>query len=152
MFGNPYGSGLSFTKVLSGISKTLNVANQVIPIYREAKPMIHNAKTIFSALKEFGKSNPNTTSTNTNNETKEEIKKEVIALQDMGHKRLALETGEDPINNPIEYVLESIKTIYSIKHKNGAIRRVNVNIAATTVENYRKLKKVGRYTAYLKEE
>lgn len=68
--------------------------------------------------------------------TQEEIKKEVIALQDMGHKRLALETGEDPINNPIEYVLESIKTIYSIKHKNGAIRRVNVNIAATTVENY----------------
>ena len=54
----------------------------------------------------------------------------------MGHKRLALETGEDPVNNPIEYVLESIKTIYSIKHKNGAIRRVNVNIAATTVENY----------------
>ena len=55
----------------------------------------------------------------------------------MGHKRLALETGEDPVNIPIEYVLESIKTIYSIKHKNGAIRRVNVNIAATTVENYR---------------
>ena len=76
MFGNPYGSGLSFTKVLSGISKTLNVANQVIPIYREAKPMINNAKTIFSALKEIGKSNPNTTSTNTNNETKEEIKKD----------------------------------------------------------------------------
>ena len=75
--------------------------------------------------------------------TQEEIKKEVIALQDMGHKRLALETGEDPVNNPIEYVLESIKTIYSIKHKNGAIRRVNVNIAATTVENYRKLKEAG---------
>ena len=73
--------------------------------------------------------------------TQEEIKKEVIALQDMGHKRLALETGEDPVNIPIEYVLESIKTIYSIKHKNGAIRRVNVNIAATTVENYKKLKK-----------
>ena len=72
--------------------------------------------------------------------TQEEIRREVIALQDMGHKRLALETGEDPVNNPIEYVLESIKTIYSIKHKNGAIRRVNVNIAATTVENYRKLK------------
>ena len=65
--------------------------------------------------------------------TQEEIRREVIALQDMGHKRLALETGEDPVNNPIEYVLESIKTIYSIKHKNGAIRRVNVNIAATTV-------------------
>ena len=64
--------------------------------------------------------------------TQKEIEKEVIALQDMGHKRLALETGEDPINNPIEYVLESINTIYSIKHKNGAIRRVNVNIAATT--------------------
>ena len=70
--------------------------------------------------------------------TQEEIRQEVIALQDMGHKRLALETGEDPVHNPIEYVLESIKTIYSIKHKNGAIRRVNVNIAATTVENYRK--------------
>lgn len=69
--------------------------------------------------------------------TQKEIEKEVIALQDMGHKRLALETGEDPINNPIEYVLESINTIYSIKHKNGAIRRVNVNIAATTVENYK---------------
>ena len=72
--------------------------------------------------------------------TQEEIRKEVIALQDMGHKRLALEAGEDPVNNPIEYILECINTIYSIKHKNGAIRRVNVNIAATTVENYRKLK------------
>lgn len=71
--------------------------------------------------------------------TQNEIKKEVIALQDMGHKRIALETGEDPVNNPIEYVLESMKTIYSIKHKNGAIRRINVNIAATTVENYKKL-------------
>ena len=71
--------------------------------------------------------------------TQEEIEKEVIALQDLGHKRLALETGEDPVNNPIEYILESIKTIYNIKHKNGAIRRVNVNIAATTVENYKKL-------------
>ena len=75
--------------------------------------------------------------------TQEEIRREVIALQDMGHKRLALETGEDPIHNPIEYVLESIDTIYGIKHKNGAIRRVNVNIAATTVENYRKLKDAG---------
>ena len=75
--------------------------------------------------------------------SQEEIKKEVIALQDLGHKRLALEAGEDPVNNPIEYILESIKTIYSIKHKNGAIRRVNVNIAATTVENYRKLKEAG---------
>ena len=84
--------------------------------------------------------------------TQEEIKKEVIALQDMGHKRLALETGEDPINNPIEYVLESIKTIYSIKHKNGAIRRVNVNIAATTVENYRKLKEAGIGTYILFQE
>ena len=82
--------------------------------------------------------------------TQEEIRKEVIALQDMGHKRLALETGEDPVNNPIEYVLESIKTIYSIKHKNGAIRRVNVNIAATTVENYRKLKEaeIGTYILF----
>ena len=84
--------------------------------------------------------------------TQEEIRKEVIALQDMGHKRLALETGEDPVNNPIEYVLESIKTIYSIHHKNGAIRRVNVNIAATTVENYRKLKEAGIGTYILFQE
>ena len=84
--------------------------------------------------------------------TQEEIKKEVIALQDMGHKRLALETGEDPVNIPIEYVLESIKTIYSIKHKNGAIRRVNVNIAATTIENYKKLKDVGIGTYILFQE
>ncbi len=84
--------------------------------------------------------------------TQEEIRAEVIALQDMGHKRLALETGEDPKNNPIEYVLESIKTIYSIKHKNGAIRRVNVNIAATTVENYRKLKEAGIGTYILFQE
>ena len=84
--------------------------------------------------------------------TQEEIRAEVIALQDMGHKRLALETGEDPINNPIEYVLESIKTIYGIHHKNGAIRRVNVNIAATTVENYRKLKEAGIGTYILFQE
>ena len=84
--------------------------------------------------------------------TQEEIVKEVTALQDMGHKRLALETGEDPVNSPIEYVLESIKTIYSIKHKNGAIRRVNVNIAATTVENYRKLKEAGIGTYILFQE
>lgn len=70
----------------------------------------------------------------------------------MGHKRLALEAGEDPVNNPIEYILESIKTIYSIKHKNGAIRRVNVNIAATTVENYRKLKEAGIGTYILFQE
>ena len=84
--------------------------------------------------------------------TQEEIRKEVIALQDMGHKRLALETGEDPVNNPIEYVLESIKTIYSIKHKNGAIRRVNINIAATTVDNYRLLKEAGIGTYILFQE
>lgn len=84
--------------------------------------------------------------------TQEEIKKEVIALQDMGHKRLAIEAGEDPINNPIEYILESIKTIYSIKHKNGAIRRVNVNIAATTVENYKKLHEAGIGTYILFQE
>lgn len=84
--------------------------------------------------------------------TQEEIRREVIALQDMGHKRLALETGEDPVNCPIEYVLESIKTIYSIQHKNGAIRRVNVNIAATTVENYRKLKEAGIGTYILFQE
>ncbi len=84
--------------------------------------------------------------------TQEEIAREVVALQDMGHKRLALETGEDPVNNPIEYVLESIQTIYGIKHKNGAIRRVNVNIAATTVENYRKLKEAGIGTYILFQE
>ena len=84
--------------------------------------------------------------------TQEEIKREVIALQDMGHKRLALEAGEDPKNNPIEYILECIKTIYSIKHKNGAIRRVNVNIAATTVEEYRMLKEAGIGTYILFQE
>lgn len=84
--------------------------------------------------------------------TQDEIRKEVIALQDMGHKRLALEAGEDPQNSPIEYILESIKTIYSIKHKNGAIRRVNVNIAATTVENYRKLRDAGIGTYILFQE
>jgi len=84
--------------------------------------------------------------------TQDEIRAEVIALQDMGHKRLAIEAGEDPVNNPIEYILESIKTIYSIKHKNGAIRRVNVNIAATTVENYRKLKEAGIGTYILFQE
>ena len=84
--------------------------------------------------------------------TQEEVKKEVIALQDMGHKRLAIEAGEDPVNNPIEYILECIHTIYSIKHKNGAIRRVNVNIAATTVENYRKLKEAGIGTYILFQE
>lgn len=84
--------------------------------------------------------------------TQDEIRKEVIALQDMGHKRLAIESGEDPVNNPIEYILECIKTIYSVKHKNGAIRRVNVNIAATTVENYRKLKDAGIGTYILFQE
>ena len=84
--------------------------------------------------------------------TQEEIKQEVIALQDMGHKRLAIESGEDPVNNPIEYILESIKTIYSVKHKNGAIRRVNVNIAATSVENYKKLHDVGIGTYVLFQE
>ena len=82
--------------------------------------------------------------------SQEEVEKEVIALQDMGHKRLAIEAGEDPVNNPIEYILDCIKTIYSVKHKNGAIRRVNVNIAATTVENYRKLKEaeIGTYILF----
>lgn len=84
--------------------------------------------------------------------TQEEVRQEVIALQDMGHKRLAIEAGEDPVNNPIEYILECINTIYSIKHKNGAIRRVNVNIAATTVENYRKLKEAGIGTYILFQE
>ena len=84
--------------------------------------------------------------------TQEEVRQEVIALQDMGHKRLAIEAGEDPINNPLEYILECIKTIYSIQHKNGAIRRVNVNIAATTVEDYRKLKEAGIGTYILFQE
>lgn len=84
--------------------------------------------------------------------TQEQIRREVIALQDMGHKRLAIEAGEDPVNNPLEYILESIDTIYSIKHKNGAIRRVNVNIAATTVENYQKLRDAGIGTYILFQE
>ena len=84
--------------------------------------------------------------------TQEEVRREVIALQDMGHKRLAIEAGEDPQMNPIEYILECIDTIYSIKHKNGAIRRVNVNIAATTVENYRKLHEAGIGTYILFQE
>lgn len=84
--------------------------------------------------------------------TQEEVRNEVIALQDMGHKRLAIEAGEDPVNNPIEYILECIKTIYDVNHKNGAIRRVNVNIAATTVENYRKLKDAGIGTYILFQE
>jgi len=84
--------------------------------------------------------------------TQEEVRAEVIALQDMGHKRLAIESGEDPVNNPIEYILECIKTIYSVHHKNGDIRRVNVNIAATTVENYRKLKEAGIGTYILFQE
>lgn len=84
--------------------------------------------------------------------TQEEVRNEVIALQDMGHKRLAIESGEDPVNNPIEYILDCIKTIYSVKHKNGQIRRVNVNIAATTVENYRKLKEAGIGTYILFQE
>ncbi len=84
--------------------------------------------------------------------TQEEIRREVIALQDMGHKRLALEAGEHPEENPIEYILDSIETIYSIRHKNGAIRRVNVNIAATTVENYRRLKEAGIGTYILFQE
>ena len=84
--------------------------------------------------------------------TQEEVRAEVIALQDMGHKRLAIESGEDPVNNPIEYILECIKTIYSVNHKNGDIRRVNVNIAATTVENYRKLRDAGIGTYILFQE
>ncbi len=84
--------------------------------------------------------------------TQEQVREETIALQDMGHKRLALEAGEDPVNNPLEYILECIRTIYSIKHKNGAIRRVNVNIAATTVENYKRLKDAGIGTYILFQE
>ena len=84
--------------------------------------------------------------------SQEEIRREVITLQDMGHKRLALEAGEDPLRNPIDYILESIQTIYGIHHKNGAIRRVNVNIAATTVENYRRLRDAGIGTYILFQE
>ena len=84
--------------------------------------------------------------------TQEEVAREVTALQDMGHKRLAIEAGEDPVNNPIEYILECIHTIYGVNHKNGAIRRVNVNIAATTVENYRLLKEAGIGTYILFQE
>ena len=84
--------------------------------------------------------------------TQEDVLREVIALQDMGHKRIAIEAGEDPVNNPIGYILECIDTIYSIRHKNGAIRRVNVNIAATTVENYKKLKAAGIGTYILFQE
>lgn len=84
--------------------------------------------------------------------TQKEVEAEVIALQDMGHKRLAIEAGEDPVNNPIEYILDCIKTIYSIKHKNGAIRRVNVNIAATSVEEYRMLHEAGIGTYILFQE
>ena len=84
--------------------------------------------------------------------TQDQIRQEVIALQDMGHKRLLLEAGEHPRHNPIEYILDSIKTVYSIKHKNGEIRRVNINIAATTVENYRKLHEAGIGTYQLFQE
>ena len=84
--------------------------------------------------------------------SQEDVRREVIALQDMGHKRLAIEAGEDPVHNPIEYILECIRTIYSIKHRNGAIRRVNVNIAATTVEEYRMLKEAGIGTYILFQE
>ena len=84
--------------------------------------------------------------------TQDEVRAEVIALQDMGHKRLAIESGEDPVNSPIEYILECIDTIYSVKHKNGSIRRVNVNIAATTVEEYRMLKDAGIGTYILFQE
>ena len=84
--------------------------------------------------------------------TQDQIRREVIALQDMGHKRLLLEAGEHPRHNPIEYILECIDTIYSIKHKNGAIRRVNINIAATTVENYKKLHEAGIGTYQLFQE
>ena len=84
--------------------------------------------------------------------TQGEIRQEVIALQDMGHKRLALEAGEDPVHNTMDYYLDSINTIYSIKHKNGAIRRVNINIAATTVDDYRLLKEAGIGTYILFQE
>jgi 2-iminoacetate synthase len=84
--------------------------------------------------------------------SQEELAEEVRILESMGHKRLALETGEDPVNCPIEYVLDSIKTIYSLKFDNGSIRRVNVNVAGTTIENYKKLKDAGIGTYILFQE
>lgn len=82
--------------------------------------------------------------------TQEEIASEVKILESMGHKRLALEVGEDPVNVPIDYILECIDTIYKTQNDNGEIRRINVNIAATTVENYRKLKNanIGTYILF----
>ncbi len=82
----------------------------------------------------------------------EEIEREVIALEAMGHKRIALEVGEDPKNCPIDYVLDSMRAIYSVKDKMGSIRRINVNIAATTVEDYRRLKEAGIGTYILFQE
>lgn len=84
--------------------------------------------------------------------TMEEIAEEVEILESMGHKRLALEVGEDPVNCPIDYVLDSIKAIYNVKNGNGAIRRVNVNIAATTIDHYRQLKDAGIGTYILFQE
>ncbi len=84
--------------------------------------------------------------------SQEQIRAEVMALQDMGHKRLAIEAGEDPYNNPLSYILESIETIYSVKHKNGSIRRVNVNIAATSIDEYKQLKDAGIGTYILFQE
>jgi 2-iminoacetate synthase len=82
--------------------------------------------------------------------TQDELKEEIRALEAMGHKRLLLEAGEDDEKCPIEYILECIKTIYDEKFENGAIRRVNVDIAATTAENYKKLKdaKIGTYILF----
>jgi len=82
--------------------------------------------------------------------TQEQLKEEVRILEKLGHKRLALETGEDPINCPIDYILDSIQTIYSLKFENGSIRRINVNIAATGIENYYRLKEadIGTYILF----
>ena len=84
--------------------------------------------------------------------TLEEIQEEVRILEEMGHKRLALEAGEDPLHCDMDYVLDAMKTIYAMKTKNGEIRRINVNIAATTVENYKKLKEIGIGTYILFQE
>ena len=84
--------------------------------------------------------------------TMDEIREEVKILEKMGHKRLALEAGEDPVHCPIDYILDCIRTIYEMKLEKGEIRRVNVNIAATTVENYRKLKEMGIGTYILFQE
>ncbi len=82
----------------------------------------------------------------------DEVRQEVLAIEDMGHKRIALEAGEDPVNCPVDYITEVMETIYDTHSGNGSIRRINVNIAATTVDDYRKLKDAGIGTYVLFQE